>query len=198
MPVGLYTLSEQYQAKGADKWTSPPTALFTSDGSALTGWTNSGASVDSTTGNPSPSLKAIGGTYAYRDLGQSFLGKTITLNMYILNTGASFPLCNFYFGCNSSGQGNMLRLEGRAGNASGFATTTSWSSWNAPGTGTNYSVSTWHTVVISINSSSQASWSINGTPVQSNVSITLNGNFFGIHGDGGSVHGGLYDNISIV
>jgi len=197
MPIGLYTLSEQIQAKGSNKWVQAP-PLFTSDGSSLTGWTNSGVVVDSTQGNPTSSLKAVGGTYAYRDLGQSFLGKTITLDMYILNSGATFPLCNFYFGCNSTGQGNLLRLEGRSGSASGFATTTSWTSWNAPATGTNYTVLTWYTIVISINSSSQASWSINGSPVQTNVSVTLSGNYFGVHGDGVSVHGGLFDNITIV
>ena len=171
--------------------------IFSSDGSTLSGWTSVNATVNSGTGNPSPSLQATGAEYAYRDLGESFLSKRITFDVYLLP--GTISLCNFYFGCNSSGAGNMLRIEGRTdGRISGFATTNSWTSWNAPSGSINaYAQSTWHTIEISINSSSQASWSINGTPVQTDVAVTLSGNYFAVHGDGGVVEGALFDNIVI-
>jgi hypothetical protein len=170
--------------------------IFQSDGSSLTGWTVNGATVDNVIGNPVSSLKAAGGQYAYRDLGTSFISKKIKFDVYIIQ--GSFPLCNFFFGVSSAGAGPMLRLDGRtAGYPSGFTTASSWSSWNSPSSGENYSTNTWHAIEITINSSSQASWSINGVPVETNVSVSLLGNYFAIHGDGGVVPGGNYDNITI-
>lgn len=169
--------------------------IFQSDGSSLTGWTVNGATVDNVIGNPVSSLKAAGGQYAYIDLGTSFTSKKIKFDVYIIQ--GSVSLCNFYFGVSSAGAGPMLRLEGRPETPSGFTTASSWSSWSFPSSGTYYSTNTWHAIEITINSSSQASWSINGTPVDTNVSVSLLGNYFAIHGDAGVVSGGNYDNITI-
>lgn len=174
-----------------------PSIIFSNDGGSLSGWTVVNATINSTTGNPGSSIQATGAEYAYYDLGQSLLGKKITFDIYLLS--GTNELANFYFGCNSSGQGNMLRVEGRTSQITGLTTTTSWTAWNAPTSGntTPYSVGSWHAVEIQINSSSQVTWAINGTTQQSNVSVTLQGNYFAVHGDASVVAGALFDNITI-
>ena len=181
--------------------TEPVETLFWNDGTTLSGWTNgsgsAAASVQVAAGNPANSLQATGGEYAYYDLGESLLGKKITFDIYLIN--GTNELANFFFGCDSSGQGNFLRVEGRTSQISGLSTSTSWTLWNAPTAGrtTPYSVQVWHSVEISINSNSEVTWAINGTTQQTNVAVTLQGNIFAIHGDAGVVAGAVYDNIRI-
>jgi hypothetical protein len=169
--------------------------IFNSDGSSLSGWTVSGATVDTTFGQPIPAFLATGGQYAYRDLGTSFLSKRITFMMGVIP--GTTPLANFFFGADASGAGNLFRLETRTGESSGFATTNSWTSWNAPTSGPIYTPNVWLNVTITIDSQSRASYFVNGSLVASNVPVTLQGNYFAIHGDGGSVTGAGYDNIMI-
>jgi len=172
------------------------TSLFQSDGSSLSNWTVSGATVDSTVGNPSPSLKATGGNYAYYDLGTSFVSKIISFDVYIINSGAH--LCNFPFAVNSSGSGSYLRIEGRTNFNSGIGQFNSWTSWGNPtATANHYSLATWHSVVITIDSQAKASWSINGTTIETNKSVSSTNTFFAIHGDASIVGGGNFDNIII-
>ena len=55
-----------------------PSHLFSSDGSSLTGWTNSNAMIDANNGNPSSCFKITAANqFFYRDLGQTFHNKTI-------------------------------------------------------------------------------------------------------------------------
>lgn len=165
----------------------------------LTGWTSSGSiSLDGSSGNPAPSLAA--GTSAYSRMPVpgfgSLAGRTIELDMY---ANAGTPLCDFYFGCNSSGSGQYYRLECRGSNTSGVAPTTSWGSAAAPTAPTgpnNYAPATWHAVKIVINPAGTAcDVYVNGALAISGHAITLNGNFIGVWGDGGS--GGKFDNFKV-
>jgi hypothetical protein len=169
------------------------TLLFSSDGSSLSGWTVTGATVDSVNGQPAPSLKAAGGQYAYNQWGGTLM--RIEFDVQVL-TGTT-PLCNFYFGCNASGAGQMLRLETRSGFSSGFASTSSWTSWGGPAaTGVRLTAGQWYRVKITRSGSSRA-WYLNDTLIQSDTSYVNNGDYFAIHGDTASVAGGLFDNIRI-
>jgi hypothetical protein len=169
--------------------------LLSFDGSSLSGWTSVGATVNSTEGNPLPSLQALGGQYAYIDVGSSLLGKTIEFDIFVIS--GTNQLSNLFFAVNSSGAGQQFRLECRAANNSGFASTTSWTLWDAPTAAPNYSANTWYNIKIQITSAGLATVLLNNTAIQSNYSITNNGNIIAIHGDGDVVTGGRYDNIKI-
>ena len=171
--------------------------LFFNDGSSLSGWTVSGATVDATIGNPAPSLKAYPtNQYAYiappgiTDL----IGKSIKFDCKL---GTSTALANLFFGCNASGAGRMLRLDMRDSvNLPGVATTTSWTAWSAPSSTFAAIDSNWHTYQIDIKTGQVVDVWKDGVKVLSNISIVLNGTYIGISGDGGS-QGGNFDNISI-
>ena len=181
-----------YKAEGVFD-ASQGTLLFSSDGSSLNGWTVTGATVDSADGQPAPSLKAAGGQYAYRQWGGTLT--RIEFDVQVL-TGAT-PLCNFYFGCNASGAGQMLRLETRSGASSGFASTSSWTSWSGPAdTGVRLTAGQWYHVKITRSGSSRA-WYLNGALIQSDTGYINNGDYCAIHGDASIVTGGRFDNIRI-
>ena len=170
--------------------------LFFNDGSSLSGWTVSGATVDTTIGNPAPSLKAYPiNQYAYiappgiTDL----IGKSIKFDCKL---GTSVALANLFFGCNASGAGRMLRLDMRSDNLPGISTTTSWTAWGAPSSTFALIDSNWHTYQIDIKTGPVVDVWKDGVKVLSNISIVLNGTYIGISGDGGS-QGGNFDNISI-
>ena len=166
---------------------------FSSDGSTLSGWTlgANAISISNTIGNPVPSIAASGtnASYGYYNLGYSFLNTTITFDVYV------GTLCNIYFACNSNGVGQMFRSEGR-GTGSGFASTTSWTNWNAPPGGTAFSTNRWYSVKIIISSGGVATWYQNNVLQSQSYTIANNGNYFGLQGDGG---GGVsyFDNLII-
>jgi hypothetical protein len=167
--------------------------LFYNDGSTLSGWTVSNASVTSGTGNPGYSILTPGsnGDYAYI----SPPGISSLLNTTIQWDCNTTELCDFFFGCNSSGVGNGVRVGINTGWAVGFQTTSSWTSWSA--TTGSYSVSpgSWNTIKLQITSGSVATIYLNGTQVASQT-VTLNGTYIGLVGDGGG--GNTYwDNIYI-
>lgn len=171
--------------------------LFFNDGSSLSGWTVSGATVDATIGNPAPSLKAYPTKqYAYiappgiTDL----IGKSIKFDCKL---GTSTALANLFFGCDASGVGRMLRLDMRGSvDLPGVATTTSWTAWSTPSSTFAAIDSNWHTYQIDIKTGPVVDVWKDGVKVLSNISIVLNGTYIGISGDGGS-QGGNFDNISI-
>jgi hypothetical protein len=174
-----------------------PSLLFSNDGSTLSGWTVTDATVDDTLGNPLPSLLADPGQYAYINSGAaSLLNTTITLDIYV--RGFFINLCNFFFGCNATGSGYMLRLDSRGGELSGIATTGGWTNWDTPSIATRGFVAaeTWHSVKIQIASNGDTSWYLNNVLVGSGT-LTLSGTYIGIQGDGGAF-GGNFDNIRIV
>ena len=167
--------------------------LFANDGSNLTGWTNGSPAclISSSIGNPVSSIQVSGNrAYAYYNLGYSFLNTTITFDV---NVGT---LCDFYFACNSGGAGQMFRSEGR-GTGSGFQPTTAWTSWSSPQGGVQFIPGIWYSVKIIVSSSGVATWYQNNVLQSQTRTISNNGTYFGLQGDGG---GGTsyYDNILIV
>lgn len=186
-----------YRPQGNVPYTPPvPAFIFSNTGDNLTGWTVTNATVDNTLGNPAPSLLANNGQYAYINSGAaSLLNTTIQIDMYVRS--GSVNLCDFFFGCNSSGAGYMLRFDARAGTTTGIATTTSWTNWNVPNIATRGPVTatTWHSAKIQIASNGSTSWYFNGTLIGTST-LTLSGTFIGIQGDGGNA-GGNFDNIYI-
>lgn len=176
-------------------WSAPffNGALFYNDGSTLSGWTVSGATVNTSVGNPAPSLSAGTGQYAYiLPPGVStLLNTTIIFNMQLMTAVCA----NLFFGNNSTGAGYMVRLDARANTPSGIATTTNWTTWALP-TGPNLSVASgvWHSVKLQISGSGTVTFFLNGTQQHQLTSLTLQGAYIGITGDGG---GAYYDSISI-
>jgi len=176
---------------------SLPPPLFSSDGSSLSGWTVSGATVDATLGDPEPSIKATGGKYAYIAPVAGLIGKTIMARVRVIP--GTTKLCNFYFGCNASGAGSTLRLEARAGQHSYIAPTTSWTVWGGgAATGIVVPAGQWLDVRIDIKAGPVADWYLGGIIKQSNVAITVNGDYIAVHGDGSTVTGGNFDNLQIL
>lgn len=189
-----YTWTDEQTDSGLGSFPSP---LWSSDGSSLTGWTVSGATVDATLGDPAPSFKATGGQYAYIAPISGLTGKSILMRVRVI-PGAN-QLCQIFFACNSSGAGNNLRLEARAGNHSGFAAAASWTSWSAPpATGIVVPAGQWLEVRIDVKAGNVADWYLDSALKQSGVAIANNGDYIAIHGSGAIVTGGNYDNIRIM
>lgn len=92
----------------------------------------------------------------------------------------------------------MLRLETRGSFHSGFAATSSWTSWSGPAatTGVRLTPGQWYRVRITRSGSARA-WYLNDTLVQSDNGYVNNGDYFAIHGDGSTITGGRFDNIRI-
>ncbi len=130
------------------------------DGSSTSGWTTVGTVGSSATvGNPVNSLYAqtktgsgTGGDgqyYMYKNI-SGFGPNTFTFFNVRTETG---NLGNFYFQCNSSGAGQMYRLDSRGStNYTGFATTTAWNTWAPPAGTQTSSANTWYQFGIAINS----------------------------------------------
>jgi hypothetical protein len=169
-----------------------PSGGSVDDGSSLSSWTNSGATVDNTNGNPLPSFKATGGHYAYKNVNITS-NEILEFDVYVIP--GSVDLCNFYFMTDSSGQGQMFRFESRSGNSSGFASTTSWGSWNAPSGQGVISAGVWHHARLVFGSTSVSGY-VDGTSYGS-YTFANKGGYIAVHGDGGSVTGGEFDNITI-
>ena len=172
--------------------------IWTSDGSSLTGWTVTGATVDGTLGDPAPSLKAANGQYAYIAPVSGLIGKSILARIRIAS--GSPALCNLFFGCNASGAGRMLRLDTRGGGDScGIATTSSWTSFSGPGaTGIVVSADTWYSIRIDIKPGPVADWSLDGALKQVNVPIAVSGDYIAVHGNVGGGTSGNFDNLQIL
>ena len=173
--------------------TTGAASLFSSDGSTLAGWTlgTNPCTISNSIGNPAPSITASGNnaSYAYYNLGYSFLNTTITFDV---NVGS---LCDFYFACNSSGSGQIFRSEGR-GTGSGFASASSWTGWQGPPAGVQFVPGTWYSTKIVITSGGVASWYLNNVLQPQTYNISNNGTYFGLQGDGGGAIS-YYDNLII-
>ncbi|MHB8362556.1 MAG: DUF2341 domain-containing protein [Patescibacteria group bacterium] len=196
-----------------DMWYDNSTATAASDGSttfnyfdqgnSLSNWTTVGSSgQNTTTGNPAPSYYASSsnGDYMYNNVGL-IPGEVLTFNIN------SSGLGDFFFLTNSSGLGQMYRSDTRGigSDYSGFATTSSWTAWSAPGSGFFSTVNTWYKFQIVVTSSTSASLyyksttgdspSINGTLVGT-YAITNDGGYIGLVGDAlGSSYTTYIDNI---
>lgn len=176
-----------------------------SAGSDFNNWTNSGCTVSQTVGNPAPSISSINGNYCYINL-TTFIpgittvkGRTITVN--INTTITSGGVCDFFFGCNISGAGQMVRINTLvpAGEYSGLASTTSWTTRPVPSTaGPAVLPNIWYSVVITINASGLASYTWNGSATgTTTMTIANNGTYIGIASRASSNQCWV-DNISIV
>lgn len=173
-----------------------PILSFDGTTSQLSTWINVGATIDSTTGLTAvPSIKVVGTTYAYTSVAiGSFLDKTITFNVNLTSGGTQ--LANLFFGTNAAGAGPMLRLDGRSGTPSGFTTSSSWTAWSAPTTGVTITPGIWHKIAINISSSNVATWYLDNVK-QTTSNISLTGTNISIHGDGATVLGGNFDDLTI-
>ena len=169
------------------------TFIYYDDGSATTGWATSGTVGSSNVqGNPVNSLRANGavGSYLNRNIG---IGPN-TFTFFNVRTDAA-NLGNFFFQCNSAGLGQMYRLDSRGTpNFTGFATTTSWTVWNAAGTTQTSSANTWYQFGIAINATGTSSTLYYNTGTGTNpvagtslgtFTTTNSGTFIGLVGDGG-------------
>ena len=200
----------------------PDTFVYFDDGNSSSSWTaGNPTTFDATNlgssnalGNPVNAFRVIssgtgtgtGNTaqkYMYRSI-PGFGPNTFTSFNTYTNTG---NLGNLYFLCDPNGSGQMYRIETRASNFSGFASTTSWSIWTAPSAGFTASGNTWYKFGIAVTNSLGTSTTLSYQATTDNNPIpgatTLgtyasvnNGSYMGLGGD--AVGGSLYtymDNI---
>jgi len=174
--------------------------FYFKDASTLSGWTSTSTSLTTTVtqGNPGPAIVVPGGQYAYTNVAQSVLGKTISFDMKLIESGVA--LANFYFGCDSSGRGQLLRLDARAASYSGFAATRSWTSWDAPSYPTVsqgiVTTGVWYNVQITVDKTgTDIDWYLNGIWQGAMIGFASNGNYIALHGDSGATGGAYFDNI---
>ena len=114
----------------------------------IPGWTLSGnPSLNPDIGLPMPSWQLPGNvSYMWRDDKKAYS----RFSYKMMSQG----LADFFFGCNDKGEGTMFRIDTRAnGNFAGFATTQSWTSWNAPAAGFYAPPNTWIQVVLTVHGS---------------------------------------------
>lgn len=171
--------------------------LFSNDGSSLTGWSssNGGISIIQNAGNGAPAFSVLTNQgYIFINTGISNLaGKTISFRVYLISSGCP----DFFFACDSTGSGQMLRFDSRNGNDTGITKTTSWTAWVGVIGPFIWTLKTWYDISIIISSDGVASWSANGVVQDSRFTISNNGGYIGLQGDGGG--GGMYiQNIVIV
>lgn len=190
-----------YGNSGASTTSSGDDAfLYFDEGDERTSWNLGGtSSEDASVGNPVPSynLPGASGNYMNRDVGMA-AGQITTFNM------RTSVLGNLFFNCNSSGAGQMFRLESRSRTSSGFASTTSWTSWSAPSGSFTAAANTWYKIMIKTTSATSATLYYEATTDKSpgsqpantvgTYSYSNNGGYMGLVGDGGG--GNTYfDNI---
>ena len=180
------------------------TFIYYDDGSTTTGWTTSGTVGSSAVqGNPVNSLRAAGASGSYLNRNTGIGPNTFTSFNVFTVTG---NLGNFFFQCNSAGLGQMYRLDARGTtNFSGFATTTNWTTWTAPGGTQTSSPNTWHQFGIAINAAGTSSTLYYNTGTGTNpvpgtalgtFASTNSGTYIGLVGDGaGATLFTYWDNI---
>jgi hypothetical protein len=172
-------------------------------GNKSTTWTQGPYACEQTTavGDPIPSYKCYSskGYYMYKNINLA-AGAIITFNVVTNGLG------NFYFLTDSNGAGQMYRIDTRANNPGGFATTTSWTSWTSPSSGFVFSSFVYYkfTIILSGNSAilyynqtANASPTGFGT-LLGTYTITNKGGYIGLVGDDlGSTYATAWDNIIV-
>jgi hypothetical protein len=185
----------------ANTTASTTTSALYSNGNSLTGWTNSGVTVDGAVGNPASSFSIASTKYAYINAGV-VNGSTIQFDFY--GTSLSTQIFAVDFGCNSSGNGPRMRLDMR-GNVflSGFAINASGAFPSDGGVATaavsilTPSLSTWHRIHIALASDGlSASWYLDGV-FQANGALAggVLGGYLCFYSAGGA--GIWIDNIAV-
>ncbi|MGC8516320.1 MAG: DUF2341 domain-containing protein [Candidatus Acidifodinimicrobium sp.] len=161
-------------------------------GASLSGWTTAGTSGQTTS---APSGNPIFGTHAFYANGSNgdYLYTTASeqsINMIIEFYGYTANLQDLYFLVNSTGVGQMMR-DGNGGGWYGIASTSSWTSWNAPPDTGSWS-NEWVTVGVIVAGGSATGYlsvGVNpyGSEIGSNPSNTYtvsnNGDYLGLIGD---------------
>jgi hypothetical protein len=187
------TLHNKFKRKIANSLTdlslSNFTVLYSNNCTALNTLTdNSSVSIVNGT------FSVVGTTSSYGTIntGMSLLGKTITVDM------SSNFLGNFFFGCNSSGAGYMIRFETRPDNNSCISymaapfSWTNWGVWTNPTEPSSWNIitgpapagsandtsrrvqkSVWYTVIISIAGDGTLSWTAQKQGTTSFINNTI-------------------------
>ena len=159
-----------------------------------TGWTIAGSAGLSTAAPSGSYFKApnayyansANGDYMYKPV--SGLAPGTVLTFWVYTTG----LGDLFFMCNSSGAGQMARLDGRNTNSdwAGQAATASWTSWSGPSSGLLEPANTWFKIDVVIGATSStmyiapADTAIGTVGTEANAyTFTNNGNYLGLVGD---------------
>jgi len=174
-------------------------AYVSFDGSSYTGWTNVGASINTTFGNPAPSFGVGDTNYASYNVTQitNFTSHSITLDVYI-PTGYTYPLIGFYFGCNSTGAGYYARFDARGGSDYVYIDTcSSWASYVTGGGTKTLTTDTWYSFIITIDASNNITITdTSGTVYATYAGATFSGNYIGMVGQISGSYA-YFDNIRI-
>ena len=169
--------------------------IVNSDGSALTGWSNTSnlPVLDNTISAASFKFGPSNNWDMERDLGQSLMGKSYQFDIYFTANSNNA----FLFGHNSSGSNGRGIYLSQVGTSNGFISgTNSFLYTNKDGADTNtFSANTWYTIKVSLATGTNASsYSINGV-LKSTFTWTDSGNtWFGFVSDGGISY---IDNINV-
>jgi len=164
-------------------------------GATSSGWTIAGTAGQTTS---APSGNPTFGTYAFYANGGNgdYLYTTASgqsTNMIIEFYGYTANLQDLYFLVNSAGAGQMMR-DGNGGGWYGIASTSSWTSWSAPPDTGSWS-NEWVTVGVIVNGGTATGYLLPGvntygSEIGSNPSnqytVTNNGDYLGLIGDGAS------------
>lgn len=191
--LGPNTIQEHYRLSGLG---GNGTVVYNDSCTDLSSWTNNGATVDTSNGNPSPCFSATGGKYAYKNVGITN-NCDIEFDMYVIP--GSTDLCDIIFGANAAGAGVLFRFDARVGEYSGFSTSSSWTSWNAPGNTSGYTgevAGVFKHVKIQVRPYGIAAV-VDGVAKCAIAAQTINGGYMGLMGDSSIVTGGKFDNIQI-
>ena len=163
--------------------------------SSTSGWTIHGTAGQKNTAPSGSHYLGTNALYAnsangdYMYLPVSGLSQNSIISFDVYTTG----LGDMFFLTNSAGAGQMVRLDGRGGSDySGLAITNSWTSWTAPSPGIDSSKNIWYKYDIVISSTTANAYigsvsnyiSTLGTLTKSGFSITNNGDYIGLIGDG--------------
>ena len=159
-----------------------------------TGWTIAGSAGLSTAAPSGSYFKApnayyansANGDYMYKPV--SGLAPGTVLTFWVYTTG----LGDLFFMCNSSGAGQMARLDGRNtyGDWASQVATASWTSWSNPSSGLLEPANTWFKIDVVIGATSStmyiapADTAIGTVGTEANAyTFTNNGNYLGLVGD---------------
>ncbi|MGO8963527.1 MAG: DUF5047 domain-containing protein [Mycobacterium sp.] len=104
-------------------------------------------------------------------------------------------LNDFFFCCNSSGAGQLIRNEDRGGDSPGFASSFSWTSWATPTGYSALSANAWHHFEIDI-SGLTATLHIDGTSYGTLTVASWSGTYIGLQADGIASGGAYWCNLS--
>jgi predicted ribosomally synthesized peptide with SipW-like signal peptide len=170
---------------------------FFDEGDQLSSWTTgtvgSGSAGQSLTiGNLAPSYyvgSSDGSNYAYmkRDFGLT-TNRIIEFDMQTDTSLGPAYVLDVAFLVSSAGYGQNFRLEGRAGEKSGFASKDNWTAfnWGVPASGSAYSTGVWHKAKIAIGPTQANGWIDDGLQLTSPYTLrtTAGNTFIGIEWSG--------------